>query len=466
MNNKQQKYDVIIIGAGPAGLFAAYRILEKLPDMSVLLIEKGTNIKSRRCEKNCSICPDYEKCNILCGVGGSGLFSDGKLVLDLHSGGLLDSLTDIKEQSKKRLSEYIEKTLKQFDGVSQDGPTPSSDNIIEWSNMFNRNGLNIKHYNVLHMGSKNLKNIITNFVNELKKKPGFELMVNTEVVNVKKDCDGIGIVQTSDGQYFTSENIVFSVGKTGSNWLKRIFVDNQISFRKTKTYIGIRIETAHENIAKLFDFSFDPKIWMVLDNHKVKTHCFCRHGDIICTNYMGFPVVGGQTQITEKNKESMDGFSAKSNFNVLVSTSLEQKTILGLLNELKKVNPYGPVVQNLSSFIDNTVDCNPINDMLGNAKIGNIRKIMDHFDNIGTYIAEFIFRLKKIVPDITNNNSLVYAPAIEWFMDTVDVKPNMETTCSGWFAVGDGAGLSQGIVHAAATGIIAAENICEREKNE
>lgn len=460
MNNIGQKSDVIIIGAGPAGLFAAHRILEKSPKSKVLLIEKGNDINLRNCNENCEKCGNFSKCSLLCGVGGAGLFSDGKLVLDLHSGGLLDSITDITENEKQFLSQYIEKTLRNFDGVSKDGPIPSSEDKYMWSSLFNKNGLNIKHYDVLHMGSRNLKNIIRNFVDNLKKNPNFQLITNTEVINVVKNDDE-SLVWLSTGQRLMSKNIIFAVGKTGSEWIKNIFINNQIGFRKTKTYIGVRVETKHKNIAKLFDFSFDPKIWMIENDRKIKTHCFCRHGDVINTNYMGFAVVGGQTQITENNVDDMNTLSDKSNFNVLVSTEMEKEVILKLLNEFKAINFNGPVVQKVSSFLNNELDYN-ITDLPNNSKIGNIRKIFDEFDNIGSYISEFVSRLKNIVPDITDNSSLIYAPAIEWFMDTVNINPSMETECEGWFAVGDGAGLSQGIVHAAATGIIAAENICMR----
>lgn len=461
MKNNIPKEDAIIIGAGPAGLFAAYRILENRPNANVLLIEKGHDIQSRKCCQDCSVCSNHADCDMLCGVGGSGLFSDGKLVLDLHAGGLLDSISNISEKQKVEISHFIEDTLRGFDGVSKDGPNPSTEIQEEWSNWFNENSLSIRHYNVRHMGSKNLRNILTNFLNELKKKPGFHILTETKVIDVYKKGD-ISIVKVLGGSTFVSNNILFSVGKTGSEWLKQIFTKNKISFNKNTTYLGVRIETSHDYISKLFDFSFDPKIWMHYNNHKVKTHCFCRHGDIICTNYMGFPIVGGQTQITENNDESINEISSKSNFNVLVSTSLDDKDIFSLLDEIKKINPYGPVVQSITSFINNSDETNSKANLFGNAQFGNIREIFDKYDGLGECIVEFVRRLGAIVPALIQKESLVYAPAMEWFMDAVDVTPNMETSCKGWFAIGDGAGLSQGIVHAAATGIIAADDVSSR----
>lgn len=456
-------FDSIIIGAGPAGLFSAYRLLNRIPNAKVLLIDKGFEANNRQCSRSCVNCKNIKRCSVLCGVGGAGLFSDGKLVLDLRSGGMLDSVSNISDENKIRLTNYIEKTLRGFDGISYYGPTPSDNDIKKWSSEFKRSNLNIKHYKVLHMGSQNLKHIISNFVKLLKSFTNFTLLTNLNVTNVYKKSDDINVVETDDNKTFLSSNIIFSVGKTGSKWLRDLFEKNNISFKKTPAYIGVRLETSHENIAKLFEFSFDPKIWMESNNRKVKTHCFCRHGEVINTNYMGYSVVGGHTQLTENEPDKFRNLPNKSNFNILISTSSDQGQILSLLEKFKTVNPYGYVVQTVGSFFAGNLDSDIKN--LKKGQPGNIRSILDSFDESGKYIAEFIQKLGEIVPGIMNVDNLIYAPAIEWLMDMVNVDSNMETQIKGWFAVGDGAGLSQGVVHAAATGIIAAEEICNRIKN-
>lgn len=313
MNN----FDTIIIGAGPAGLFSAYRILQRIPNAKILLIDKGFEADNRHCIRSCTNCKNIKSCSVLCGVGGAGLFSDGKLVLDLRSGGLLDSVSNISYEEKNRLSNYIETTLKGFDGISFYGPTPSDNDIKKWSNKFKKSNLNIKHYKVLHMGSQNLKHIISNFVKHLRSYPNFTLLTNSNVANVYKEGDNINVVKTDDNQIFLSPNVVFSVGKAGSKWLRDLFEKNNISFNKTPAYIGVRLETSHENIAELFKFSFDPKIWMESNNRKVKTHCFCRHGEVINTNHMGYSVVGGHTRVTENEPEKFRNLPNKSNFNIL-----------------------------------------------------------------------------------------------------------------------------------------------------
>lgn len=463
-----KNFDVAIIGAGPAGLFAAQHILKYSDYTTILLVDKGKAAQDRKCCRNCQICREKERCSVLCGVGGGGLFSDGKLVLDLHSGGKLDAIANLSEEKREELINTIVDTLKDYDGESEPSPNISADKQEQWQRLCSAEGLAIKHYNVLHMGTENLHHITTGFAAAICKNSRISLKLNCEIVRLENGSHSESILYSDDGGVFYAKNVIFSVGKTGSNWLKGLFTENRIAFRKGNTYIGIRLEVPHRAIEELFEYSFDPKIWTYYGEQKVKTHCFCRHGDIVCTNYMGFPVVGGHTRFTGYNDVPFDSQSARGNFNILVSTKLMQKDIYQVLERFRQINSNGVVVQELSDFL-----CSENSEILENAaimahmtqcKTGNIRKILDSFDTVGAVIADFILHLSKIMPGILDNSSLVYAPALEWFMDSVEVDCNMETAHKGWFAVGDGAGLSQGIVHSAATSIIAAEEICRRMK--
>lgn len=458
-----KKYDVAIIGAGPAGLFAAHYILNHSKLASVILIDMGNAIHNRKCCGSCQVCADRERCCVLCGVGGSGLFSDGKLILDLHSGGKLDSITNLSDEKREWLKKEIVDTLKRHDGKSKPGPGFSVHNQEVWHKRFGAEGLHIKHYDVLHMGTANLHHITTGFAKEVCENPRLCLKLGCEIVGVEPDPRGQSTLCTSKGECFSASNVVFSVGKTGSIWLNRLFQKNGIGFSKENTYIGVRVETAHEAIKELFDYSFDPKIWTYYGDRKVKTHCFCRRGDIVCTNYMGFSTVGGHTRFTENNDTPLSQQSLKGNFNILASTKCLDSDILQILEHFRHMNPDGIVVQRLLDFLDSeTAITAESTGAAVRSKTGNIRSVLDSLESTGTIIADFIRRLGKIVPGILNENSLVYAPALEWFMNRVEVNSNMETSIEGWFAVGDGAGLSQGIVHSAATSIIAGEEICRR----
>lgn len=463
VKNNMRHYSVAIIGAGPAGIFTAYYILNNSTTANVLLVDKGPGTQNRTCCENCQSCPFRSRCNVLCGVGGAGLFSDGKLVLDLHSGGKIDAIASLTEIEKVRLKDYIVETLKKYDGVSEMGPDLTAEKQKSWEERFKKQGLSVRHYDVLHMGTSNLQHITQNFINDLLKSPRFTLRTDCQITDICDIENQESILCTKGGEKFVAANVVFSVGKTGSGWLRNIFEGKKIPFLKTKTYIGIRLEASHDSIKELFEYSFDPKIFAFYGEKKVKTHCFCRQGDIRCSNYMGYSVIGGHSKFTANNTIPIGENLDMSNFNVLVSTDVEKKEIINLLGEMADLNPNGGIVQRLSDFlypeksgrifeVDNMKRC----------KSGNVRAILDSFDHMGEIISDFIIRMGKVVPGVAYGGNLVYAPALEWFMDSVKVNSHMETIHKGWFAVGDGAGLSQGIVHAAATGIIAANEICLR----
>lgn len=456
-------FDVAIIGAGPAGLFAAHTILEHSKSATVLLIDKGKATQDRKCCGNCHVCAEGKRCSILCGIGGSGLFSDGKLVLDLHSGGKLDAISNLSEERQCQLTEHIVRTLKRHDGKSEPSPTITPDEQARWQSLFHAAGLNIKHYDVFHMGTENLHHITSKFADEICRNPRVSSKLNCEIVRVSSGEQGRSILYAENGERFSASHVIFSVGKTGSGWLRNLFETSGIPFKKEPTYLGVRLEVPHSALNALFHYSFDPKIWLYDHGRKIKTHCFCRHGDVVCTNYMGFQVVGGHTRFTRNNGVFYTQQSSKANFNVLVSTTKSSGDVLGVLKQFLRTNPDGAVVQTLSAFLNPAENAGDPPASTGvRGRSGNIRGILDQFDGTGVMIADFILRLARVIPAILDESSLVYGPALEWLMDSVEVDAHMETSHRGWFAVGDGAGLSQGIVHSAATSIIAAEEICRR----
>lgn len=457
-----KNYDVVIVGAGPAGLFATYYILNYTKNIRVLLVDKGLDIEERKCSKECISCSCKDNCSIICGIGGAGLYSDGKLVVDLNSGGILNSISSLSIQDMQRLSKYIVRVLRDFDGFSEDGPPISPEEKECWKNIFNRNDLNIKHYDVVHIGTENLNRVCRNFVSLLKEYSSLTIRSQCEIIDTLDNGDGTTTLCTRNGEKIKTNYVIFSVGKSGSAWIKNVFRKNSINLKNTKSYVGVRVEVAHELIKDLFNFSLDPKIWSIIDGKKVKTHCFCRQGDVIKLKYMENHIVGGHTRFTKNNNVSSNKISNKSNFNILVETEKNEEDIVKMLNKFKAINCFGIVKQRLYDFIYSSDNNSICSGSTSEYEYGNIRDILDEFDDIGIVISDFLLKLQAIIPGVISEENSVYAPSIEWIMDTVNVDCNMETSHDGWFAVGDGAGISQGIVHAAATGVIAANEICLR----
>ena len=457
--------NIAIIGAGPSALFAAKTILESSQNLIVHIYERGNAPGNRICPMQTSCCKMCTYCNIINGGGGSGLFSDGKLILDLVSGGKAQGINGLPLEEQEAITSTIKKTFERFDGVSESMEVPSIEEQAIYNNILEQNDLKIKYYSVMHMGTSNLYRITQNFINYLA--DTFENRVKfnfkTNVTNVIKKADGEYLLVTNQG----SESylaVVAAVGKAGANWLKMILQKFQCSYLTHDYFFGVRLETQSHNIENLLKFSFDPKIYRMVNERKVKLHCVCRNGDIRFYNYNGILSVGGHSPYTKNNLKfsQMD----RANFNVMLSFDKTKVPPNDLLAKLNCISGQRILAQRLGDFIANRKTDTwgqlvPKNEEM--ICIENIRNIMDFIDcEFSDILIDFINSLSRLSVGIADPDNIIYAPAIEWDMDTVEVDNHMETSQRNIFAVGDGAGISQGIVYSSATGIIAGREIVLR----
>lgn len=455
---------VIIIGAGPSALFAAKTILENSQHITVEIIEQGKLQTERFCSADFSQCKGCSNCDTLQGVGGAGLFSDGKLVLDLTSGGKAEGISLLAINERQKLEDYIKDTFISFDGVSEAKNIPSNEIQNYLNSIYQEKNLKIKLYNVLHMGTKNLKNITNNFIEYLNKnfEKRFRIITETIVTNIVKNVSGYFAV-TNKGNIY-ADIIVAAVGKSGALWLSEILKSLGCNFTSHDFFFGFRMETSIENIRNMIKYSFDPKIYRIDSDRKVKIHCVCRQGKIRYARYRNGLIIGGHSPLT-KNNSNQNIKSKHSSFNVLVSFNKDLFSPEDLLKEFQ-TSDNTVLVQKLSDFIENRVSTSfgiVIPDNLAMVKLGNFRSFMDSIDpEFSPIIIRFLSSLAELYPGVMDGDNLLYSPAIEWDMDTVTVNQYMETEQKNLFALGDGAGLSQGIVYSAATGIIAAKEIVRR----
>ena len=224
------------------------------------------------------------------------------------------------------------------------------------------------------------------------------------------------------------------------------------------------METTASNIENLLKLSLDPKIYRVIHGRKVKIHCVCRNGDIRLYNYNGIVSVGGHSPYTEKNIEFTQ--INRANFNVLLSFNKEKTPPKKLLEQFKSIAGERIFAQRLGDFFDNKVTSEWGRLVPKNKEMiytGNLREIVDSIDSdFSNILIDFISSISKLSMGISDTDNIIYAPAIEWDMDTILVNDKMETSSRNLFAIGDGAGISQGIVYSSATGIIAGHEIASR----
>ena len=463
---------ICIIGAGPSGLFCAHKILSEYcskaskEDFRIVIIEKGEKPSARSCPGAVDgICRKCDSCAILSGGGGAGLFSDGKIIQDLNVGGHNDTVFALSAEEKDEYISYITQTLVSYDGVSTYKEKPSDEIQQNYNKQFNSVDLNAKYYSVLHMGSSNLAHILEGFIGELTKASSVDIKYGTTVTHIAH-LENKYNVYSNDNLICTADYVVMAVGKSGASWLKETLWPLGVHFNETGYYFGLRIEVPQRHLSSLATLSFDPKIYRKVDvERKVKMHCFCRKGNVIMTNYEDCVVAGGHSPFTENNPPFNE--EEYGNFNVLLSypKTSDYKT---LLERFKSAANNSLMVQTLGDFKANKTpgtQNNPAYDRINQNQAGNIRTTMNDEFFSEEFLA-FIHSLDQIFPGVGDDNNLLYGPAFEWCMDTVGVSKHMETNIPNLFAIGDGAGLSQGIMYSASTGIIAAKCIIERMNSD
>lgn len=463
---------ICIIGAGPSGLFCAHKILTEYSskvskeDFRIVIIEQGQKPSARSCPGAVDgVCKKCDSCAILSGGGGAGLFSDGKIIQDLNVGGHTDAVFSLSEEEKNEYILYITQTLVSYDGVSTYKEKPSKEIQWNYNRQFSSVNLNAKYYSVRHMGSSNLTHILEGFIGELANAPLVDIKYTTTVTRIAP-LENKYNVFSNDNLICTADYVVMAVGKSGASWLKETLLPLGVRFKETGYYFGLRIEVPQKYLSPLSTLSFDPKIYREVGvGRKIKMHCFCRKGAVIMTNYEDCVVAGGHSPFTENNPP----FNGEEygNFNVLLSYPKTSDYKI-LLDRFRSASSNSLMVQTLGDFKSNKTpekQSNPAYDRINQNQAGNIRTTINDEFFSDEFLA-FIHSLNQIFPGVGDDNNLLYGPAFEWCMDTVGVSKYMETSIPNLFAIGDGAGLSQGIMYSASTGIIAANCIIGRMNSD
>ena len=455
---------IAIIGSGPSALFAAKTILENSNNIKVYIFERGKSPQNRLCNMQASSCKMCKYCSVINGGGGAGLFSDGKLVLDLTSGGISTVIDKLPLTQQKSIISEIKTTFKEFDGVSKFADVPSLIEQEQYNDYLAQQNLKIKYYPVMHMGTSNLFKITCKFINYLLENFHDRIVFNfeTDVTDIVKNNSEYLLVTNRGNEKFTA--LIAAVGKSGANWLKTTLQKFDCKFEKHNYFFGIRLETVACSIENLLKFSLDPKVYRVINGRKVKIHCVCRNGDIRLYNYNGIISVGGHSPYTENNIEFTQ--MNRANFNLLLSFNKEEIPPKKILEQFKCIAGQRIFAQRLGDFFDNKATSEWGKIVPKNKEMiytGNLREIMGSIDSdFSNILIDFISSISKLSIGISDRDNIIYAPAIEWDMDTILVNDKMETSSRNLFAIGDGAGISQGIVYSSATGIIAGRAIASR----
>jgi hypothetical protein len=443
-------YDVIIVGGGPAGLFAAYYLGEH-SDLDVLLIDKG----KRSLKRNCPISGDQEcikcrPCNILCGVGGAGLFSDGKLNY-IHKLGKTDLTQFVGTSEAIKLIDETEDIFNKFGMDGKVFPTDMEE-AKQIRKSARKHGIDLLVIKQKHLGSDNLPGHIAGMADHIRD-TGVVFHTSESVTDVVVKKGKVAGVVTNRHEY-TAKNVILAPGRVGAEWVAQEVRKHGIGVSQRGIEVGVRVEVHNEIMQDLCSVIYDPTFFVRTNKYDDQTRTFCTNygGYVALENYQDFVCVNGHALMNKKSDNTNFAFLSK----VVLTDPVEDN------------QAYGESIGRLATLIGGG---KPILQRFGDLRRGR-RSTWDRIGNgyiamalperILTNLMDGLEQLNNVVPGVSNDETLLYAPEIKFFATQVDTRKHLETSVDGLFVAGDGPGVAGNIVGAAATALIPAKEIIRR----
>lgn len=459
-----KKTDLVIVGAGPAGLFTAYRLASSNCNLHITVIDKGKDIYSRKCpiRDNGTNCVNCKPCNIMCGFGGAGTFSDCKLSLTPYNvgGNITNYITGTKAENYIK---EVESIFSKFDKKSFTRKTIGKKKTRKYKKIekrINDIGLKLNYCPTKHLGTDGTLDVMKNLYEYLKKKD-IEFIFNEEVVTVNNATDNNekAVVCKSGEVYFTKK-IILAPGRSGNTWLNNLAKQLNIPVTSNGFDVGFRVEVPAKTVKELTDNLYDMKIYYDYeDGVRIRTFCTNPKGFVSEEHYdENITLANGHSFANKKSKNT--------NFAVLVHFS-NIDTEKGK-EFLKQFNEYS----NNSILMDNYYELykvydnfNGIDKLEPTLKVSSDKRISD-FDSefmskIKEYVRYFMKLLNIIYPGITNSTTNFYGMEAKFYSNLIGTDNNFETCIPGIYCIGDGAGITRGIMQAASCGLIVADHILE-----
>jgi uncharacterized FAD-dependent dehydrogenase len=457
-----KNYDVIIVGAGPAGIFSALEVLKQKRDARILIVEKGRDLEQRICpmkirEISCAACPE---CALLSGWGGAGAYSDGKLNLSPDVGGFL--LRYISMDKLKSLIVYVDEIYVKY-GAPRDTYGGNPREILAIEKLASRSNLFLIPSRIRHIGTDRCRSLLKNIKKDLNRRVETLFTSEADKIIIKKR-KAVG-VRLKDGKDLFSEFVIIAPGREGSRWLEKEAKKLHLTLFRNPVDIGVRLEVAAPVFEPLTTVTYEPKLVYRSRtfNDRVRTFCVNPYGEVVKEYLKGVWTVNGHSYAKRKTNNT--------NFALLVSTSFTEpfdepilygRYIAGLANLLGKgviVQRLGDLKQGRRSTRDR-ISKGKVVPTLKDVTPGDLSFVMPY--RYLSDILEMIEALDKIAPGIGSEHTLLYGAEIKFYSTYPKLTESLETEIENLFAVGDGAGVSRGLIQASTSGVIAAREIARR----
>lgn len=457
-----KQYDVIVIGAGPAGIFTGLELADK--GLNVLILEKGRDITSRSCPKEThkTPCVNCKPCDIVCGWGGAGAFSDGKLTLTTEYGGILDEYMDKAELL--RLIEYVDSVYGKFGGdVRKVYGDDHKDEIRRLQRISASADLNLIPARIRHLGTDVNLQILTRMREYLDDK--VEIRSNTAVEKIVVE-NGQYVGVEVKGEIIKSKYLVAAPGREGSEW----FVDQAaklgMGMMTNPVDIGVRVELPAAVMEHITDVVYESKLVYFTKSFddRVRTFCMNPYGFVVTENNSGLITVNGHSYADKK--------SNNTNFALLVSKSFTEpfkepiaygKSIARLANMLGG----GVIVQRLGDLLDGRrstperIKRGLVEPTMKDATPGDLSLVLPYRHLVA--IKEMFEALDKVAPGANSRHTLLYGVEVKFYSSRLTLTNKLESQIPNFFAIGDGAGVTRGLAQASVAGVVVAKEILSRE---
>ena len=460
-NAHPKNYDVIIVGGGPAGLFAAYYLCEHTR-LKILLIEKGKALLARKCPIEKRGCIHCKPCNILCGVGGAGLFSDGKLNF-IHKLGKTDLTQFLSESEAARLIEETEAIYTRFGMDGQVYPT-DMEAAQAIRKQARKHGIDLLLIRQKHLGSDNLPRHIAAMAEYIANR-GVTLQTSETVERVCTADGRVSGVISNKGEYH-APHVILAPGRVGAEWVAGVARGLGISLSQRGIEVGVRVEVHNEIMQDICSIIYDPTFFIRTSRYDDQTRTFCTNfgGYVALENYQNFVCVNGHALMDTKSSNSNFAFLSK----VVLTDPVEDNQAYGeSIGKLATLIGGGkPILQRFGDLRRgrrstwNRIKNSYLVPTLTNVTCGDIAMALP--ERILTNLVEGLEQLNLVVPGVTNDETLLYAPEIKFFATQVETSAQLETAIQGLFVAGDGPGVAGNIVSASATALIPAKEIARR----